>query len=282
MARFLFDMLIFNYFPYHTPTAVSALLVVAFFWIPYACGSLLMGSIYSVALYFAASYSLLQHQVYDHRPRYLFGMLIGAMLTLIVTFYYVITPRISSVSTVVSMSFILLTSYLGYFVHVTKPMTSKTQSKSDITKKIVESSPVDGTDEENDLLAKSHGKSIDGYVNSNATTGSQSQNKIVKDNFTGKIQILKSSSKDGESNQQDGDVESESGMKNGVRVRTVGPRVCGVCLSDKRMITYVNNTASNGKKAVANQGMPVISMATHCNYCKMCVVDQDHHCVFLG
>ena len=100
------------------------------------------------------------------------------------------------------------------------------------------------------------------------------------------------------------------------RRRGLGPRLCGTCLCDRRSISisavYIpknitthtqrqsgqagslssgnisNKTNSKNNNSDKNKGdnglgqNTVISISSHCNFCGVCVIDVDHHCVFLG
>ena len=123
-----------------------------------------------------------------------------------------------------------------------------------------------GTDEENELPVQGN-------------SGGRKRVKILKDSFTGRVQVVHLN-------------ESQSECRE-IRVRSLGPRICGFCLCDRRLLKLRETKTRkegdhNDRLVVLESGLKTensesyISIATHCNFCGSCYVDVDHHCNFLG
>lgn len=259
MARFFVDVLVFNYFPYHLPTAILAIMI---------CLLVYFLSVFSIAtaviswglLYLGLSWTVLQSQIVDHRGRLQLGMFVGAIISLAVSCFHTILPKVSIIYKLLLGVFAGLSMYYCFVVIKAKPLCSRHESKSDLARKIINSSPFEGTDEETISIMKEGG-------------GDGVQNKIIKDAFTGRIEIVRPTV---------GASDDECVPK----ARTLGPKICGHCLSDKRSISYhsrVPDKENQGSAAsLSEHAVGIISLATHCHYCNQCVIDQDHHSIFLG
>jgi hypothetical protein len=149
----------------------------------------------------------LQSRISDHFSRIYVGTFYGFILCFFGDFLFNIRPFISR--TTVFSFFLNATAvlYLGYRFSVQKPAYSKAESQSEVCQKIVDSSPSEGTDFENNLLISDL---------------NLSKIQIVKDSFTGKVKVVRSK------NDQSNTTE--------IRVRTWGPCLCGRCGCDKCVI----------------------------------------------
>lgn len=258
MARFLIDVLVFNYCPYHMPTFILAAMIglLVYFLSKF---SFVTAIISWGLLYLGLSWTLLQSQIVDHRGRLQLGMFIGAVMTMATSCIYIIFPKVSNVYKCLLLVVAAGTLYYSYVVIKSKPLCARHESKSELARKIINSSPFEGNDEETN--------DVGNRMNDNG------QNKIIKDSFTGKIEIVRPSN---------GSLDDEDEEP---KARTLGPKICGHCLCDKRSITYLpKGNAKESDSLIGNteQTMGIISLATHCHYCNQCVIDQDHHSIFLG
>ena len=132
--------------------------------------------------------------------------------------------------------------------------------------------------------------------------------KFFKDKVTGEVYRTADSI-----NSNNVSIESHSGKFRG---RILGPKLCTTCVCNKRGIVKHYSTTLPlpnlcgllwcclptitkkskissindddllllGNKSdgnISKKNSEVISMATHCPHCDLCVVDQDHHCIYL-
>ena len=263
MARFLFDELIYNFCPFWTPTIIMALLCfLLFLFIGYH--GLIYGLLYWAILYTATSWSLLQWQIVDLRGRIDVGTYAGMFLSLVLTFQMFVFDFMSIV-----MKFLMLAAVTGfvytvYTFHTKKPQVSKAENRTKLASLIIESSPSEGPDEEAAL---------------STALASSPKKTFVKDAFTGQLQRVSLQ-----------ELEQQEGKKP-TKGRTLSPRICGCCLADKRSFSALETTgkkaaaaaAANAGTSSATAGVETtISLASHCNWCNCCVIDQDHHCQFLA
>lgn len=233
LSRFLFDALYLHYFPYHLPTALTFSLPLLALLLVQRYGYL-YGGLGSAALWLCMSWTLLQHHVYDHRCRSVLGSFLGIVTAAALVFRLYLSAFLPSAAQLCLLAVFLSAALSAYQFATTRPQGPAGSSRAALVAKIVASAPSEGTDEENDEdLPQDQ---------------AQAQQTITKDAFTG--QIL---------------VSTPEGVGRGRKPRTLGPRLCGICLADKR--------------AVTERG---ISIATHCVYCRACVADADHHCDYLN
>jgi hypothetical protein len=273
MARFLFDSLIYNFAPYWTSTAASAAVTGLFFLFIGQLG-VFYGLFYWGLMYVAASWALLQWQIVDHRGRIDTGSFLGVGASLVVSFYIFVLDFASIYWKVLSLGALTSLLYVTYAFHVKKPQCAKTEERRAMANLIVQSAPSEAPDEEADLLALGADSSKHNH------SGSRSPKRVfVKDAFTGALNRVTA---------EEFDQLSNGRIGTAYRKRSLGPRLCGSCLTDKRSVASVpagsSSVASNTASKKGGMITPdsVISIATHCNCCGVCVVDQDQHCLFLG
>lgn len=274
----------FNFFPYWTPALVTAAVTGLFFVFVGYLG-LLYGALYWSLLYVMSSWSLAQWQVADHRGRVDVGRFAGIAASLAVSFYVFVLDFASLFTKVLALACATGFLYVAFAVHAKKPQAARTEVRSALASQVILSAPSEATDEEADLLA----------ATSSAASGGSSKGKgksvFVKDPATGQLRRVSAD----EYSQMMQRMELPGGANRGpVRKRTLGPRLCGTCLTDRRAIVSVpaatsgggSTRSSNGGSKKGGPSAPIestaISIATHCNCCGMCVVDQDHHCMYLG
>jgi hypothetical protein len=224
------------------------------------------------------SWGLLQHLIVDYRTRHDIGYFVGFGLCFLLYYLSYVHHYLSTLTLLLNVVAVSATIYCAYRFSATKPLASKCGSKNEIATKIIESSPSEGTDEENDMLSKGDDKLI----------AKGSGVKFIKDSFTGKVKVVRLNRNEG---------GSDSQPDSQIRVRTLGPRLCGACTCDKRLVRLIGaSKESKGRKksiaafdveSVSNEAKvdcetSTISIATHCRFCEVCVIDVDHHCSFLG
>ena len=236
LARFLYDMLLFNYFPYHTPTG----LVGALFWgyflaIQYT--GFLLGSIYWTIFYVIASWTLLQYQVIDHNSRINLGVFYGFFSFLLSLYMGILFPLLSSYTNLWYITTLLGFAYANVQFVCSKPLVALQEHKKEMMRKIIRSSPNEGTDEEN----AEQNMHLEGSTITTTATGDEM--KIYKDPYTGKIQVVRV--RKSEEDDEEGDGSSK-------RIRSLGPRICGHCLCDKRIISLAPTSSGNGLNGNGN------------------------------
>jgi hypothetical protein len=354
MAKFIFDALLYSYLPVNIPLFLAMFLILFFYMIIHYEGYLL-GIVIWICCFVGIAWLLLQHYLIRLRDRVFKGFYLGIWLVISWNFlhynYHLLT--LSSKWMIIISASIL--SYLFYLLLATpyyKPLIAKKEIPLELIKKIIESSPSEGTDEENHLLLTelqasdpnlhSHNNNIDNNNNipklsSTITTTYNHNNNLeeeneniehfyirhqmIKDSFTGKVSIIKQKiivnhdilnnsnnnhnhnhSRYQTKNESNSLMTSENNNNNHhhsnhsnnqdqdlieeiIRIRSLGPRICGHCLCDKRIIQFLhthqpikNNNSDNNNINPRS----VISLASHCHYCQQCVIDQDHHCSYLG
>jgi len=167
-----------------------------------------------------------------------------------------------------------VSAYLLVSFSRSRPAVAKAESLSSLAAKIVQASPQEGTDEE---AAACGEPSVPG-------------SRLVRDGNTGLFERAllpqaPSAGPDLGGAALSNWVVTPSGRA--VRRRGLGPRLCGSCLCDRRAVSISAvcvprriGRASRG--GGASGGATVISMASHCEVCRACVLDADHHCRFLG
>ncbi len=264
LARFLYDQLIFNFTPYWTTAVLAAGLVCLFFLLVGYLG-LVYGALYWSLAYVLVSWVLLQWQVVDHRGRIDLGCLVGVFVCLAGSHYVFVWDFMSLFTQLLSLAAATALVYFAAAFHSKKPLYSKVAGRHAVSEQIILSSPSEGPDAEADLRALDNPDSASAKP---ANPQSPKRSVFVKDQFTGVLKRVAVEDL----------AETTSPGKKAVRKRTLGPRLCGTCLTDKRGVGPATSSASGG----ASSAGTVISMATHCSCCGVCVVDQDHHSNFMG
>jgi hypothetical protein len=167
-------------------------------------------------------------------------------------------PLTSVLTSGILLTLFLATISLGSLFSTTKPLTLRKESKSSLAKEIIQSSPSEGTDEENTSLSQCDNRRV----------------RIMKDIFTGAVKILRD--------------ERHLSDVGDVRLRTPGPELCCTCLCDKRVCilgerrTRPRNDVESGNSGRGVSTDVVSSCAMHCHFCQSCVVESGHHVKFLG
>ncbi|KAJ1433832.1 hypothetical protein B484DRAFT_447011 [Ochromonadaceae sp. CCMP2298] len=362
-ARFLYDAMMFSILPFHTPTLLSALCLLSLpLLVP------LLGLLYALllwgALYTMVFWAALQWGVVEYRDRTFMGAFAGLALCLLLSYHLFLAPEVSLLTNLLAFSAAVVCG--GAIVRFlrSRPACAKGESKAALARAIVLSAPPEGTDEELALLLE-EGFGLDSSASTTASasastaivsgkpgTGgvgspSRPRAQFQKDALTGQLRRVDGNGGVGS------DVEGvgvDVGVQ-GLRARSLGPKLCGCCLTDRRTLVkpYIGSVllpasplvdyilppskrdagaGSTGVGAgdigggaegleglglggklkaddpivaglgvgagVAGAGLGaacglsstaaerVISLATHCDYCEACVLDQDHHCTYLG
>jgi hypothetical protein len=156
-----------------------------------------------------------QSRISDHFSRIYVGAYYGLMFSFFGDFLIHIRPLLSSITRFLLFFNFVAVLYLGYNFSAQKPAFSKAESQSEMCQKIIDSSPSEGTDSENNLLI---------------SDSNISKIQIVKDSFTGKVKVVR--------NKNDLDNLTE------IRVRTCGPCLCGTCGCDK-CVKYIPLSSSH-------------------------------------
>jgi hypothetical protein len=277
VGGFLFDIQLFFYFPYWMPSVLMAITVIlGIYFIDsfgyfYGC----LDAALLLALFYWAGF---QQRIPDHRGRLFVGFYYGIGISLMCIFVFHVQYLLPSISTGITWTVFGALLWLDYKIKHSKPLSSRVTHKNEIARTIIDSSPSEGTDEENDALSLEEVHS----------SGKRAV-KIIKDSFTGKVQIVNLTKQS----------TTAQNVTNVVRLRTLGPKLCGNCLCDKRLVRLKSHTATHNLRKPAKNGEfldlelscgdgvagaaeTFISIATHCNFCQVCVVDVDQHCSYLG
>lgn len=222
------------------------------------------------------------------------------MISWIYTYYIYIAPLVSNHFVNLITSILAVGSLYSMYRFInTKPIfTLKMENRAKLAAQIIESSPLEGTDEEATLLADATNTTIDGYKDDEIIP-TRTATKFTKDKITGHLYREAVVVEDRETS----DVIPQQSRKR--RGRILGPRLCTLCLCDRRgtVTQYASSTSltgfpcvsmclspppsnnNNNKSAIdktkSNPPVEVISIASHCVQCDLCVIDQDHHCLLL-
>eukprot|EP01038_Epipyxis_sp_PR26KG_P011805 gene11805-15797_t len=293
-TRFLYDALLFKYLPYWFPTVVSALVISLLFIMVDYFGTFL-GIVYWVALYYLLSVVAFQLTVRDHVARLDVGLFGGMFVSSIFIYHNLWSSSINSYwQLVISINYICLILVV-FKMSQSKPLAVKSTDKNELASKIINSSPYDGPNEE--ILGEETDNEDHPILNNNRTRRS---GKYLRNLVTG--DMIKTSIDD--------NVNIEAGLRERTRksARSLGPRLCGTCLCDKRFHNMMLNnnlsihSGSNGNhkpgRSMFDSSLSTtdqniynashfhmngnVSIATHCNFCGCCVIDVDHHCSYLG
>lgn len=144
MARFIFDMVLFQALPYWTPAVVSCGLLLALFSLLQGQG-LLRGSLYWLAAHTLAGWTLSQHQVAAHRGRKAVGLFCGAFLSLCGSAGLHVLPFLGPQCRLLLGGSFLLSAYLLLAFCRSRPAVAREESLSSLAAKIVQASPQEGT-----------------------------------------------------------------------------------------------------------------------------------------
>lgn len=292
MAKFLLDAMLFHGLPTWFPTLIVTLL-----WLLLYILLQRQGYIYGVLswLCFATlvTWSLLQHYIAEHRDRLFIGCYMGFASILSVTFYAYIADIVSVWTRLFVVTLFCVTCYVAASFKKTRPQVAPREVQRDLAQKIVDSAPSEGTDEETQELLQQSTLSHSSSTVSSAHGPAVGRVAVVKDAFTGRVSVTRQrivTSDDLASSSASTSTGSLGVTETVIRVRALGPRICGHCLSDKRCVETMtlapqqrrqrqqSNSGSHGN----NNTVTRIAIATHCPYCNLCVLDQDHHCAYLG
>eukprot|EP01039_Chlorochromonas_danica_P004687 gene4687-5134_t len=234
-ARFLFDMMLSSSNVFSSCAAALACLITPITFLLVQYDGLFYGGIYSAVLWLAVSWIGMRHRARE--------VMCGAAFSLVA----LSTVSFSYATRISLLLLFAVTALAGWRTARRAAKGPDCEGRADLVDKIITSSPAEGTDEENQI-----GSAAQEAVEVRA------RRRVTKDSFTGRIVVLPSPTSA---------AAAEKSCAGEVRrARTLGPRLCGVCLVDKRC----RGSAGN------------ISLASHCSYCGLCVLDLDHHCDYLG
>ena len=286
------------------------------------------GLVYWVLTYTALSWTLLQWQVVEHRDRSTMGAFLGLICCQLLTYPVYIAHHVSvllNLATLVVTAALALSAYR--FIRRKAASLPKSENRAQLAERIIRSAPSEGTDEEcvqqeaeaaEQTAAEAQQERESQYGSRPAATGPGAR--FVKDSFTGKLRRVESHDHSLTSTATTTAKGKASGSDVSpgafTRGRTLGPKLCGCCLADRRLyvkphtaevtlpssglVTYflppVPNTtgsSSGGEARRRRSGSSmdiaggigqgeVIAIATHCDVCNACVIDQDHHSILLG
>jgi hypothetical protein len=302
MAKFLLDATLFHMLPTWIPTALIAIL-----WVLYYILLYLQGFIYGTCLWLVlagtALWGLGQHYIIPHRDRMFLGSYIGFAFIASLCFETYIVDIVSVWTRLWLITMAVVTGYLAWQVHRTRPQTAIKDMQVDLSQRIIDSAPSEGTDEENQELVEFSRRQQQASQQQSGSNNMRLQ--VVKDAFTGRVSVVRQKIVSGDDDYDTSKSHSQNSSHHHkhtdaiVRLRSLGPRLCGHCLTDKRCIEVLSNT---GRRQISNQsdslhgnssshmhqnsstGTPktAISIANHCTYCQACILDQDHHCAYLN
>lgn len=323
MAKFLMDVMFFYLLPVWTPTVLVAALWLCFYFL-LAWHGLLYGSFLTLLTAAVTLYGLGQHYLIVHRDRFFVGSYTGFALLIGGCYFAYINDIVSTPTKLVAVTLGLAVGYSAWQVHRTRPQLAPKEMQVELTQKILDAAPSEGTDEENQELVDFSQRQQQQQLQ--PPGGESVRLAVVKDAFTGRVSVVKqrlvsaddssfrasayqtSSSSAALSSHGGGSGSGSGGSSSGrtveavVRLRSLGPRLCGHCLSDKRCVEILKgpgrsqrgglgHSSHSGADAFDGSGhsgggggdgpRTAISIATHCNYCQTCVLDQDHHCPYL-
>lgn len=240
MAKFLLDSMLFHFFPPWIVVFQSASLVFSL-WILLAEVGFFWGILDFSALTLIMNWLLQQRSIIIYRDRVPCGLILGYFLSLPFLLYAYRTLSLFSSSHtlfLLTIYFMILYLALKCRLHIRKG-----ENQSVLVTRVISSAPQEGTEEE--------------YFNSYDNTDKNARNtvKIVKDKFTGRVTVLRSSKGGVSGDGSDGERV--------IKGRSFGPpRICSHCLLDKRPVNEA----------------PLV----HCQHsCNACHAYRDHHCSYL-
>lgn len=282
-------------------------------------------------LYTATAWTLLQWLVVEHRDRSILGLYAGFALCQLVVYHGYVAHHVSYTMNLVVLVVVVVWGLSAVrFVRRKPAAVPKSENKALLAQRIVQSAPSEGTDEEC-LMAEAEGGNVEeggdeaaaGVGDVNAGGGDDAGKggvRFVRDHFTGQLRrVVSTEMADSTTTATAAATALSDGSHHRPAVpgagfskgRTLGPKVCGCCLADRRLyvkahlsevalpssalVSYLLppvNTSSGGSSgrdqrsssistAVGAGSGEVIAIATHCEVCNACVIDQDHHSIFL-
>ena len=233
MAKFLLDGMLFNFFPYWAPAFAACLL--------YCTGLLLIsklgplyGSIYISILYMVFNWSILQTHIVDHRSRIFVGAYAGLWTSTVFTFWSVIGVHVGIFYKLCVYSSFAALLHLSYKFHGKRAKISSGGDRSLIAYKVVQSSPSEGPDEEAAEVVAEVQQTV-AAATKQLKNSPAVESKFVKDSETGMYRRTFSP------HAAYAKVHQISESKTTTRKRTLGPRLCGACVADKRCISVTAN-----------------------------------------
>ncbi len=266
MKEFLIDAMMFNKFPYHTPTVISFCLVVSSYIMFLNWNIFLVAFISYILLFFTKKFAI-QWTIEAHRSRCYAGCIYG-FLTILYLHHLLFTAYgLSFLVNLVIFALHLVVSLLSVKLYTTKPKNLQPTDHGVLARAIVDSSPKEGHYEYVSIGSGSYpqndGISVDDFI-----AIKQPENAVYGRHGNGREELVTQLiGLDGEEAQQREyiypvktpvfDAVTENGTDIHIKNPT-SPIICGECIADKRF-----------------------AMA-HCKLCGKCIVGYCGHAKTVG